>query len=267
MASVGPIDWLLRRDRMIVGGTLLAMTFLAWGYFLREAHAMTITGACCCAGLKMSGPDVRAWSSATLLPLFLMWTEMMVAMMLPSAAPMVLTFAAVNRKRKERSVPAVPAFLFLSGYLAVWTLFSVVAALGQWVLHGFSLLSPQMSSTNAWLGAGLFVTAGIFQWTPLKKSCLEHCRSPLAFLMTSWREGAAGAFMMGFNHGVWCTGCCWILMLLLFAVGVMNVAWVAALTLLVVMEKVVPARFQTGKIVGVVLILFGFWILVRVWAG
>ena len=99
MASVGPIDWLLRRDRMIVGGTLLAMTFLAWGYFLREAHAMTITGACCCAGLKMSGPDVRAWSSATLLPLFLMWTEMMVAMMLPSAAPMVLTFAAVNRKR------------------------------------------------------------------------------------------------------------------------------------------------------------------------
>jgi predicted metal-binding membrane protein len=255
------------RTFLTVGIALSALTLLAWGYLIREAHAMTVTGACCCAGMKMSGPDVSAWSAATLLPLFLMWTEMMVAMMLPSATPMVLTFAAVNRKRKEREAPSIPAFLFLSGYLVVWTIFSLVAAVGQWVLHGLSLLSTQMTTTSSWLGAVLFIAAGVFQWTPLKNSCLAHCRSPLAFLMTSWREGAWGAFRMGFTHGLWCMGCCWILMLLLFAVGVMNLAWVAALTLLVVGEKLVPSRYRMGQVAGVLLVLFGVWILLRPQVG
>src|SRR6185312_9438114 len=149
-----------------------------------EARAMIHTGVCQCAGMKMSGPDTQAWSVSTLVPLFLMWAEMMVAMMIPSAAPMILTFATVNRKRREQERPFVPTGIFLSGYLAVWTAFSALAAGAQWVLHSTALLSPMMVSTSPILGGALLVVAGVFQWTPLKGACLRHCRSPLSFLMT-----------------------------------------------------------------------------------
>src|SRR6185312_12373270 len=247
------MESILKRDRLIVLAALTAMTLLAWGYMVREARGMTLTGACCCAGMSMSGPDISPWSPATLAPLFLMWTEMMVAMMLPSAAPMILTFAHVQRNRREQERPFVATGVFVLGYLAVWTGFSAIAAVMQWVLHAKALLSPMMVSTSPWLGGALLIAAGVFQWTPLKNACLRVCCSPLNFLLTDWREGKWGAFAMGLKHGVKCAGCCWFLMLLLFVAGVMNVWWIAILTALVLIEKGAPRGkgVMLGKIAGV----------------
>src|SRR6266702_2756334 len=140
------MESIFKRDRLIILAMLIATTFLAWGYMVYEARAMYHTGVCCCAGMKMSGPDTGAWNTATLAPLFLMWSEMRVAMMIPSAAPMILTFAMVNRKRREQKQPFVPTGIFLLGYLAVWTGFSALAAVAQWILHARALLSPMMVS-------------------------------------------------------------------------------------------------------------------------
>src|SRR5262245_36406191 len=228
---------------------------------VHEAHAMVHTGVCQCAGMKMSGPDMQSWSAATLIPLFLMWAEMMVAMMTPSAAPMILTFATVNRKRREQERPFVPTGIFLSGYLVVWAVFSALAAVTQWVLHSTALLSPMMVSTSPLFGGALLIVAGIFQWTPLKNACLTHCRSPLSFLMTDWREGKPGALVMGLKHGAYCTGCCWFLMALLFVAGVMNVWWIAIIAVLVLAEKVAPRGLAVGKIAGVFLAAWGLWMI------
>ena len=255
------MEAIFKRDRLMAIVMLGAMAALAWGYLVHEARAMVDTGVCCCAGMKMSWPDTSAWNTATLIPLFLMWTEMMVAMMIPSAAPMILTFAMVQRKRRESERPFVPTGIFLLGYLVVWTGFSALAALAQWVLHAEALLSPMMVSTSPILGGGLLIVAGIFQWTPLKNACLTHCRSPLVFLMTDWREGRWGAFKIGLKHGAYCTGCCWILMALLFVAGVMNLWWIAIIAVLVLLEKVAPKGFGVGKIAGVFLAVWGVWMI------
>jgi len=257
------IESVLKRDRTVVLAGLVALSALAWGYMVHEARAMAHTGVCQCAGMKMSGPDTQSWTATTLVPLFLMWAEMMVAMMTPSAAPMILTFAAVNRKRLEREQPFVPTGIFLLGYLVVWTLFSAIAAVAQWILHSSALLSPMMVSTSPLLGGALLIAAGVFQWTPLKNACLTHCRSPLSFLMIDWREGRHGAFVMGLKHGAYCTGCCWFLMALLFVAGVMNIWWVAAISILVLLEKVLPKGMQVGRIVGVAFTAWGVWIMLR----
>src|SRR5260370_12733659 len=161
---------------------------------IHEARAMSFPGACCIAGMKMAGPDMADWSPAALIPLFLMWAEMMVAMMLPSAAPMILTFATVNRKRRESEKPFVPTAVFVAGYLAVWTGFSAIAAVAQWALHATALLSPAMVSTSPLLGGMLLVAAGGFQWTPLKDNCLGNWRLALTFLVKDWRRGQGGGF-------------------------------------------------------------------------
>jgi predicted metal-binding membrane protein len=255
------MEAIFKRDRLVVLVALAAITALAWGYMVQEAGAMVHTGVCCCAGMKMSGPDTHPWSAAALLPLFLMWTEMMVAMMIPSAAPMILTFALVNRKRREAERPFVPTGIFLLGYLVVWTGFSALAALAQWVLHGRALLSPMMVGTSPMLGGAVLIAAGIFQWTPLKGACLIHCQSPLGFLLTDWREGRWGAFWMGLKHGAYCTGCCWLLMTLLFVAGVMNLWWIAILAVFVLLEKVVPKGMWIGRVAGVILVAWGVWMM------
>jgi len=255
------MEAIFKRDRLVVLAALVAITALAWGYLVQEARAMVHTGVCCCAGMNMSGPDLNPWSTATLLPLFLMWIEMMVAMMIPSAAPMILTFALVNRKRREAERPFVPTGVFLLGYLVVWTGFSALAALAQWILHGRALLSPMMVGTSPMLGGALLITAGIFQWTPLKGACLIHCQSPLGFLLTDWREGRWGAFGMGLKHGAYCTGCCWLLMALLFVAGVMNLWWIAILAVFVLLEKVVPKGLWLGRAAGMILAVWGAWMM------
>jgi predicted metal-binding membrane protein len=253
------VEAILKRDKLVVGGGLIALTLIAWCYMAYEAHGMNSTGICCCAGMKMSGPDKTDWDATRLLPLFLMWAEMMVAMMIPSAAPMILTFASVNRKRRERAQPFVPTFVFVSGYLLVWTAFSLAAALAQWIFHSMALLSPKMVSTSPVLAGVLLGAAGVFQWTHLKGACLRHCRTPLSFLMTQWQEGYKGALVMGLRHGTFCTGCCWALMALLFVSGVMNMWWIAVITSFVLVEKLALKGLWVGRAAGILLCGWGVW--------
>jgi predicted metal-binding membrane protein len=251
----------LRRDRTVVLTGLAALVVVAWLYLLHLARDMAEMARHAAMGMVM--PRMEPWSGVELLLLGVMWGVMMVAMMTPSATPMIVMFSAVNRRRAAQQGPVVRTGLFVLGYLAAWMAYSAVAAVAQWVLHGLAALSPAMASTSPYLGGGLLLAAGIFQWTPLKRACLTSCRSPLGFLMTEWREGGVGAVVMGFRHGMYCVGCCWVLMALLFVAGVMNLLWVAAIAAFVLLEKVVPAGERVGQAAGVILALAGLAMMVR----
>jgi predicted metal-binding membrane protein len=255
------LEGLLRRDRIVVGAALAVLTVAAWLYLLRMASSMS--GASTMPGMEMAAPMSHAWGWVEVGALIVMWSVMMVAMMMPAAAPMILMFAAIHRRRQAEGRPAVPTAIFVLGYLAIWTVFSVVAALAQAGLHAAAWLSPAMAATSPALAGGLLVAAGLFQLTPLKRACLAACRSPLSFLMSRWREGAGGAFAMGVRHGLYCLGCCWALMTLLFVAGVMNVLWVAAIAVAVLVEKVVPRGDLVGRLAGVVLLAVGVVLIAR----
>jgi predicted metal-binding membrane protein len=194
-----------------------------------------------------------------------MWTVMMAAMMVPSATPMILAFVTVNQRRQAANRPFVPVAIFLFGYLAVWTAFSAVATLAEWGLHQAAMLSTTMTATSTALNGGLLIAAGIFQWTPMKRACLKGCRSPLSFLMSEWRDGAAGAFVMGLRHGAYCVGCCWFLMALLFVAGVMNLLWVAVIALFVLAEKLSPKGELLARVAGVGLVIAGATLIAHLW--
>jgi predicted metal-binding membrane protein len=213
----------------------------------------------------MQMPGFYGWGVSTVILLFLMWAVMMVAMMVPSAVPMVQAFLAVKERRKDSSRQFVPAGVFLLGYIVVWTAFSAAATLAQWGLHKTALLSPMMVATSPVVSGGLLLAAGMFQWTPLKRACLRGCRSPLSFLMGEWREGTAGAFRMGLRHGAYCVGCCWALMALLFVVGVMNLVWIAVIAVFVMAEKVLPRGQLLGRIGGVALVGAGIAVIAKIW--
>jgi predicted metal-binding membrane protein len=248
-----------RRERWIIAGALGAIAAAAWIYMVHEARAFNVTGVCECFSMEMAGNS----AAGTLLPLFFMWAGMMVAMMLPSATPMILTFATVSRKRRQQQRPYVPVTIFVAGYVAVWGGFSLVAATAQWFLHRKALLSPAMASQSGIFAGLLLLAAGIFQFTPLKHVCLRQCRAPFEFIMTRWREGAGGAFRMGLEHGLFCAGCCWALMGLLFVAGVMNILWIAALSLVVGLEKLLPrGGFWLSSGTGVILTVWGAWLIV-----
>jgi predicted metal-binding membrane protein len=249
------LEFVLKKDYVVVLAALAGMAAVTWGLMIREA--LGLPGACC----HLAAPDIQHWDISTVPPLFLMWANMMVAMMIPSAAPMILTFAMVNRKRGQSQWPLGPAGIFLSGYLSVWVAFSLLVAVLQWMLHAGALLSPRMVSSSPVFGGAVLIAAGIFQWTPWKRACLTHCRSPLAFLMTGWREGKSGAWVMGLQQGAYCTGCCWVLMLLLFVAGVMNLFWIAVITLFVLVEKFVPKGLWLGRMAGAGLVGWGIWML------
>ncbi len=250
-----------RRERLLILGGVGGIAVLAWAYTIFEARRMNLTSVCECMRMKMSGPDLTSWPAMTLLPLFLMWAIMMIAMMLPSAMPMILTFAAVSRNRQGIGRHYIPLSIFVLGYVAIWCAFSVVAAVSQWWLHRAALLSASMMSNSRWFAGALLLAAAAFQFTPFKRACLTHCRGPLEFIMTRWREGNVGAFRMGLEHGAFCAGCCWALMALLFVAGVMNILWIAALTLFVCLEKVMPARARVSALTGVLLAVWGIAIL------
>ncbi|MCH8029204.1 MAG: DUF2182 domain-containing protein [Candidatus Dadabacteria bacterium] len=249
------LESLLKRDRAVVTSGLVAIAALAWLYTIHLARGMDGMSM----GSEMVMPRMQSWSLTDFALMFIMWAVMMVAMMVPSATPTVLIFATVNRKRRESKRPYVSTGTFLLGYLLVWTGFSLVVTLAQWALHNAALISPMMASTSPLLGGALLVAAGIFQWTPLKYACLAHCRSPLDFLMSEWREGNSGALLMGLRHGTYCVGCCWVLMALLFVAGVMNLLWVAAIAAFVLIEKVAPAGRLVSRLTGLVLLGWGAW--------
>ena len=222
------LETMLRRDRVVVMGALGVIAGLAWAYIGYLAWEMQEMGGGSAVGIGAAMPRIEAWNLVDLVTLFVMWSVMMVAMMLPAVSGMLLAFATINRRRRERHEPDVATAVFLCGYLLVWVGFSVLATLVQWGLQSAALLSPMMAGTSPILGGTLLIAAGIFQWTPLKDVCLAHCRSPMSFILSDWREGIGGAVLMGLHHGAFCVGCCWALMGLLFVVGVMNLLWVAA---------------------------------------
>jgi predicted metal-binding membrane protein len=255
--SATPIEAILRRDRLAVLSGLTVITLLAWAYLVYLAWDMQHMD------MDMAMPQMQSWGAVEYLLMFVMWAVMMAAMMIPSAAPMVLMFAGVNRKRCEQDRPYVPTAVFLAGYLTVWTAFSAAATLLQGALHQAALLSPMMVSTSPVLGGGLLLAAGVFQWTPLKRACLDHCRSPLSVIMSEWREGIQGAFVMGLRHGAYCAGCCWFLMALLFVAGVMNLLWVAVIAAFVLIEKAAPQGVWVGRAAGLALIVAGALMISR----
>jgi predicted metal-binding membrane protein len=250
----------LRRDRAIVLGGLALITALSWAYVLSLTSDIQNMEM----GAEMAMPRMQAWGVADFTLTFGMWAVMMVAMMTPSAAPMILMFAQVNRRRWEQQVSYVPTSVFLAGYLVVWAAFSVLATTAQWGLHTVSLLSPVMALTSPVLGGVLLVAAGIYQWTPLKHTCLSKCRSPLGFVLHEWREGRWGALLMGLKHGGYCTGCCWSLMALLLVAGVMNLLWIAAIAGFILLEKVAPGGDRLSRVAGVVLAGWGVWMVAGV---
>lgn len=242
----------------MIAAALGAIVALAWLYLHLAAADMQVSMAGMDRDMIMPPKGV-----AELLLLLAMWLVMMTGMMLPSAAPMILTFAKVNQNRRARGQPYVPTALFTAGYLLVWGGFSVAATLAQWALERAALLSAMdMTTDSRLLGGLLFVAAGLYQVTPVKQACLRLCWSPLDFVANHWRDGSGGALRMGMTHGLYCLGCCWVLMLLLFVGGVMNLLWVAGLSVIVLIEKLMPPRPWFSRISGALLAAYGIGLLV-----
>ena len=254
------LERILKRDRQIVIGGLVFVSLASWLYILTGAGMDTGKMTPMSGGAMLTMK--LAWTPAYFTLMLTMWWVMMVAMMLPSAAPMVLLFATVNRKSRQQGRPFTPTSFFATGYLIAWGGFSLFAVLLQWGLERLTLLSLMMQTTSLYLGAGLLIAAGVYQLTPLKQACLRHCQTPLQFIAYHWRPGSRGALRMGLEHGFFCLGCCWVLMLLLFYGGVMNPWWITGLALYVLIEKLAPAGPRLGRYTGGLLILWGVWVLV-----
>ena len=250
------LEEVFKRDRTIVLVGLAGIAILSWAYIFRLAQEMTSRNVAAGAAL----PQMSPWSGLDFTMIFLMWAVMMIAMMVPSAAPMILVFATINRKNRENQRPYTSTGVFLLGYLVIWSGFAVMATLSQWALHTATLLSPMMVGTSPLLGGGLLVAAGTFQWSRAKNVCLTNCRTPLGFLMSEWRDGRRGALVMGLRHGFFCLGCCWMLMALLFVLGVMNILWIAALAGFVLVERIAPAGHLISRIAGLIFVGWGAWI-------
>jgi predicted metal-binding membrane protein len=208
-------------------------------------------------------PMIHVWGAADFAAMFVMWAVMMVAMMLPSVTPMVLLYRRVGAHRAAQSRPRQPTWPFIAGYLVVWIGFSVLAMLANWALHSGGALTSMMGRTTALVGSAVLIVAGAYQWSPLKNACLSHCRSPIGFLGDHWRDGSIGALLMGFHHGAYCVGCCWLVMALLFVAGVMNLAWIAALTVFILAEKIVPYGAALSRAAGALMLGWGIWLAVN----
>jgi len=253
-----------------VVSAIAGITALSWLYLIDMARDMGAgmgAGMGEMGGMSMGMMGLQPWTPAHFGMMFAMWAIMMVGMMLPSATPTTLVYTAVARKAEREGTPVAPVSAFVLGYLFMWTLFSLGATVAQWGLEEAALLSPMMVSTSPALGGALLVGAGIYQLTPWKDACLEHCRSPAHFIAEHWRPGTAGAFRMGVEHGAFCLGCCWVLMGLLFFGGVMNLLWIAAITLFVLIEKVMPFGAGGGRWAGIGMIVAGAGVLLSAWSA
>jgi predicted metal-binding membrane protein len=230
-----------RRDALVALALVAVIALLAWAYTVHQARLMDAMEAAMWRDMSMSMNDMKpVWTPLAALLVLVMWAAMMAAMMLPGAAPMIAAFSTINRRRRERGAPHVPTALFLGGYLLVWSAVSAVAMALQALLQALGLVTTMAESASHFLSAALFLAAGLYQFSALKQRCLALCRTPDGFILSEWRDGAHGAVAKGMRPGLFCLGCCAALMLLLFAVAVMDLRWVAALTALVTAEKVLP---------------------------
>jgi predicted metal-binding membrane protein len=257
MSERTSLESFLLRDRVLLVGALVIAIGLCWAWIIPMGRDMYG---------EMSGPSAwmmtREWDFPHLTLLFAMWAVMMAGMMLPSAAPTLLLYARVVRSGPEGGSTGARVYAFAGGYLIVWTAFSLLATVLQRMLAHWLLLSPMMES-RGWFGGALLIAAGFYQLTPFKRTCLQSCRSPAAFIAGHWQPGVLGGLRLGIAHGWHCLGCCWALMLLLFVGGVMNLWWIAALTVFVLLEKVAPLGVQGGKLSGVLIVTWGILQLLR----
>lgn len=251
------------RNRTLVVLSIFALCALAWAYLIYLAAGMP-SMASATAPMRMALPSGHAWGLPDFTAMFFMWSVMMIAMMLPSATPMILLYAKINQKQVSRRQARDAIALFVGGYLLVWVGFSVLATMLNWGLHTGGWLTGMMGRGTLVIAGVAMLGAGIYQWTSLKYACLSHCRSPVGFLMAHWHPGRWGAVRMGLQHGIYCLGCCWLLMLLLFVLGVMNLVWIAALTVFVLAEKVIPRGVLLSRIAGVFMITWGGWLILFV---
>tara|TARA_Y100001949_G_C15986524_1_gene330885 strand:- start:2058 stop:2912 length:855 start_codon:yes stop_codon:yes gene_type:complete len=272
------------KDRIIVYLGIILILAVSWGYIIGMGwHMGTLPFGT--EPMKMDGsmnmdmnnksllesvltwmpPMSGIWSFSDFFLLFIMWAVMMIAMMTPSILPMIMLFTSLNSKKIKENKPSASPLNLLMGYLLSWVLFSLVITFPQYGLHKIGLLTPMMEPTHAALGGVILMLAGIYQFTPFKDACLSVCQSPLSFMMNNWRDGNLGAFLIGYKHGFYCVGCCWFLMLTLFALGVMNIMWVAILTIFVMFEKLsVKFPLQYRYFTGFVFLGWGTFILVTI---
>ncbi len=256
----------LRHDRHAILAALAVLTALAWGYVLWLAGRMTMPGPTmpgpAMPGMDMGAaiaPQIRSWVAADLLVGFVMWVVMMAAMMLPSATPMILLYARVGRQAEMQHRPIAATGWFAGGYLLAWAVFSFLAIALQAGLSRAALLTPMLASSSAVMGGLILIAAGAYQWSSWKERCLANCRAPLLLIQRfgGFNRRAAGSLGLGFRHGLYCVGCCWVLMLLLFVGGVMNVVWIAGLAIVVLLEKALSEGRNVSRLFGLILILAG----------
>ena len=230
-------------DRAVILGSLIALAAAAWGLLIWQSVVMD---------------DTMSLTMGLGAPLFIaLWVAMMVAIMYPTAAPMIMAFARIHNDRRDRGRAFVPTWVFAGSYIALWSATGILA-------YGMAVGGDYLAHQSAWLsdnaprlGGGLLIVAGLYQLTPLKDICLSRCRTPMSFLMNSWREGLSGAVRMGLEHGAYCLGCCWLLFLIIFPLGMMNIAVLALITILIFAEKVLPLGRHVAYAAGAALVAYG----------
>ena len=247
---------LAQRDRALLLGALGVLVALSWWYLFNLSRDMT---------WMMQTMGIGPWSAADFLMMFLMWAVMMVGMMVPTAVRTVMIFAQISNRAKQRGKVAASAYWFTAGYIMIWTGFSVGATLLQWAFDQAALTSPMMILTSPYLGAFLLISAGAWQLSPIKDKCLRHCRSPAMYIATHFRPGIAGAINLGVRHGLYCLGCCWLLMGLLFVGGIMNFLWIAAISGFILAEKLSLASSWILRVSGGLMI--GAGVVYLIWAS
>jgi predicted metal-binding membrane protein len=242
------LERVLRRDQIVVAAALAALALAAWAWLLSMA------------AMDMSGHHAHALPR--LAAIFVMWAVMMVGMMTPSAAPMILLYARVGRQAQRDGKPFAAIAWFAGGYLAAWIGFSLIATAAHRSLAHVAILTREMASGTRVFSAVVLVAAGLYQWSSLKDRCLANCRSPLAFVQRhgGFRRALRAALRLGLLHGLYCIGCCWALMALVFVGGVMNVLWIAAIAAAVLAEKVLPFGRTVSRTAGAALVVAGLWI-------
>jgi predicted metal-binding membrane protein len=254
-------------DRWIVHVSIAVLTALAWVALLWYVRSMPMaaTGMTEFPGVDMRTALVREWSAGEIRFLFPMWAIMMVAMMTPSVTPMILMYAHVARESSEERKPLIATGWFTAGYLLSWTVFSLVAASAQGLLERTAWLDPMMAPASNSIGGAILIVAGLYQFTPLKDNCLRRCQSPTSFLQScgGFKTGMTSSIWFGIRHGLYCIGCCWALMMLLFAGGVMNIFWIAAISTHLVIEKVLVAGHVIARLTGAVLAIAGLLLIFR----
>jgi predicted metal-binding membrane protein len=237
-------------QRSIILGVLLTLAVAAWVLLIWQGTGME-------ADMAMASPTMGLRA-----PLFLaIWVVMMVAMMFPAAAPMILTFHTVQQRKRERREAFVSTWVFVATYLAVWTLAGCAAYAGALAAETIAARAALSPTAAARTGGAVLIVAGIYQITPLKDVCLSKCRTPLSFIMTSWRDGVTGALRMGALHGAWCLGCCWLLFAILFPLGLMNIGAMAVITLIVFAEKTLPWGQAAARGTALALVIYGVVVL------